>query len=78
MPIPHKMKMALKRYRPKVQVQTKPDDVCSYADFIKSQSNPIQSFNPFEESYMVWSSGTNDIKEHQIYVSYELVDSFIQ
>ena len=53
MPIPHKMKMALKRYRPKVQM--KPDDVCSYADFIKSQSNPIQSFNPFEESYMVWS-----------------------
>ena len=39
MPIQHKMKMTLKRYRPKVQA---PNDVCSYADFIKAHPNPIQ------------------------------------
>ena len=33
MPIPHKMKMALKRSK----IKSKPDDVCSYADFIKTK-----------------------------------------
>ena len=36
MPIPHKMKMALKRSK----IKSRPDDVCSYADFIKTRPNP--------------------------------------
>jgi len=36
MPIPHKMKMALKRSK----IKSRPDDVCSYADFITRPNPP--------------------------------------